>query len=327
MFATSTSSSTNNCKSKHQEEFVLFPFTNPTPRKNRNDRRYIERKETLTSNKRESHHDQHSDNRIANVGKNYCGNLSYESKTTTSMSGFHTALDIPNASIMTEHRDETGNDESKWVEFGIQNSETDTTPNELSPISMKVQLGQADVYDLSQVGKFIDHDQNDDTETSTTEYDDDLEYGPSPVANGDTGVSTRAQLSTELGYEKTNQNVSSHILMLITNMGMNRTQVQNQQRATMMLNALNISYETIDGSDPESKDIRNELFKLSDMRGMYPQFFIITESNDEEPQTKFLGDFETIEGINDSSSLPTEILDANPTLLTWDRIPYLSYQK
>jgi hypothetical protein len=53
----------------------------------------------------------------------------------------------------------------------------------------------------------------------------------------------------------------------------------------------------------------------------------VTEDENGTPQTSFLGDWETIEGINDSSSLPAEILDANPTLLTWDRIPGISYRK
>jgi hypothetical protein len=332
MFANSTD--------KRPNEFVLFPFTNPTPRKNRYNISNSETSVSLTSKR---------DNITANVTTNSSGHHKYKSTAVTSessLSGFtiNTTIDQPNRSQMSnqnkifsnfenDHTEESGNDDARWVEFGIENSnetteDVETQQNELSPLSMKVQLGQADAYEAPVKNKYADYNPNDDTVTSTTEYDDDLDYGPSPLQNDDTELLSSPPLSTELDNEDTsNPKVKSHILMLVTNMGMNRTQVQNQQRATMMLNALNISYDTLDGSDPDNKDIRNELFKLSDMRGMYPQFFIVTENiNNEDVETKFLGDFETIEGINDSSSLPMEILDANPTLLTWDRIPYLSYR-
>ena len=44
------------------------------------------------------------------------------------------------------------------------------------------------------------------------------------------------------------------VLVLVTKLGMNREQVQNQQRAITMLKGKNIPYETIDGSDPENKE-------------------------------------------------------------------------
>ena len=145
------------------------------------------------------------------------------------------------------------------------------------------------------------------------------EEEPTPVVDEVESVETEAPPTTDGDFK-------GHILMMVTNMGMNRTQVQNQQRAAMLMNALHIPYETIDGSDPANKNVRNELFKLSDMRGIYPQFFVVSGKGDEPPQTTFLGDWETIEGINDSSSLPAELLEANPTLLTWDRIPGLVFR-
>jgi hypothetical protein len=249
------------------------------------------------------------------------------------MSGFDSTFDLPNKHTIPKEKllfadfdddklsDTFVKDEKEWVTFGARSDAT--TPgsenSDLSPMSTKVQVGRVDI------------DENDDTVTSTTEYDDDVDYGPSPLTK--VNVEETSPLSfTEMGGDTSESNaeteatIKSHILMLVTNMGMNRTQVQNQQRATMMLKALNITYETVDGSDPMNKEIRNELFTISDTRGAYPQFFLVTDHGDDsELKITFLGDFETIEGINDSSSLPTEILDANPTLLTWSRIPHLSY--
>jgi hypothetical protein len=216
-------------------------------------------------------------------------------------------------------------DEERWDAFGIQGSDGQATPSpaELSRMSTKVQLGQAEVYDsaiekldcLKVVNISALHDSVDDSV-----------FGPSPL--GDREASPEFACSPyEVVCEPPEESNKSYILMLATNMGMNRTQVQNQQRATMMFNALSIPFETIDGSDPSNKDLRNELFNLSEMRGAYPQFFVVSEDEHGTPQTSFLGDWETIEGINDSSSLPAEILQANPTLTTWDRIPGLSHQK
>ena len=61
---------------------------------------------------------------------------------------------------------------------------------------------------------------------------------------------------------------------------------------------------------------RNELFKLSGLRGVYPQFFVL----EGEEELEFLGDWEKIEAINDASSLPQEILMNNPSIMTWDKV-------
>ena len=321
------------------DEFTFFPFTSPNPKGNR--RKYHS----------------NTDSKVPNISKGIslqrtpqsdCGSSSTTKTNGTEISsivsGFDRTFDKQNTNTMLGQRslladfadskagDTLVTNEEKWVTFGAQPDATpDTQNDDLSPMSTKVQVGQADTYD-EKIDLDKDGDPNDDTVTSTTDYDDDADYGPVPatIAN----LERTSQSCIETSGEKFESNsagtatTKSHILMLVTNMGMNRTQVQNQQRATMMLNALNIIYETIDGSDPLNKEVRNELFAISEIRGAYPQFFIVTDHGDDSDlQISFLGDFETFEGINDSSSLPNEILDANPTLLTWSRIPYLSYQK
>jgi hypothetical protein len=44
------------------------------------------------------------------------------------------------------------------------------------------------------------------------------------------------------------------LIMLMTSMSVNREQMQNQQRATNLLQARKIKYELIDGADPTEKD-------------------------------------------------------------------------
>jgi hypothetical protein len=117
----------------------------------------------------------------------------------------------------------------------------------------------------------------------------------------------------------------SHILILTSSMGMNN---RNQHRAIQLLDALGFLYENLDGSDVANKEIRNELFRISGMHGVYPLFFLVREDDDaldlnRDDLVQFLGDWETVEGINDSSALPKEILDANPGILTWEKIPGL----
>jgi len=36
--------------------------------------------------------------------------------------------------------------------------------------------------------------------------------------------------------------------------------------------------------------------------------------------TAYLGDWDAIEALNDASGLPEDILDANPTIMTWDKV-------
>lgn len=105
-------------------------------------------------------------------------------------------------------------------------------------------------------------------------------------------------------------------MLLVSNVSLNRAVTQNQEKARTLLNSLRIDYFEIDGSDPKNKKIRNELFEISGQPVLYPQFFLVEHVR----ETKFLGDFDEVEAINDASSLSTEVLEANPSLLTWERV-------
>jgi len=40
----------------------------------------------------------------------------------------------------------------------------------------------------------------------------------------------------------------------------------------------------------------------------------------EDGHITFLGDWDKIEAVNDASSLPDDILEANPSILTWEKV-------
>jgi len=114
------------------------------------------------------------------------------------------------------------------------------------------------------------------------------------------------------------QNMSEQkkLLVLISRGVSDRTQAANQSRALTLLRAKNTPYLEVDGNDPEMKEIRDELFQISNLRGNYPQFFLAFPDG----STTFLGDWEKVEAINDSSDLPEDILENNPNIETWEKV-------
>jgi hypothetical protein len=109
------------------------------------------------------------------------------------------------------------------------------------------------------------------------------------------------------------------LLVLISKASGNQQQVANQDRAMTMLQSQRIEPDILDGADPNHKDRRNELFGIIGMRGNYSQFFVV-----ENGKTSFLGDFDVIEGVNESGSLKTTILGDTSAVETTSRsVPLL----
>lgn len=106
-------------------------------------------------------------------------------------------------------------------------------------------------------------------------------------------------------------------LILISNGISDRKQMSQQNLSLNLLNARRVLYETVDGADPDPLQIhrRNDLFKISGIRGKYPQWFIV----DEDENVTYIGDWETISEINDNDDLPPEILASHPDIMTWNK--------
>lgn len=62
---------------------------------------------------------------------------------------------------------------------------------------------------------------------------------------------------------------------------------------------------------------------MSGLRAHYPQFFLV----EPDGSLSFLGDWDRIEGVNDASGLPEEILNANPQILTWTKLQLADSQQ
>lgn len=72
------------------------------------------------------------------------------------------------------------------------------------------------------------------------------------------------------------EDLESKILVLIATQTTDREVPYDQQNALCTLEAYGVSHFTMDGSDPVHREVRNELFKLSQQTGpeyTYPQFF------------------------------------------------------
>lgn len=82
---------------------------------------------------------------------------------------------------------------------------------------------------------------------------------------------------------------------------------KNQLRALTILQANGFSEPeifSVDGTCPHQKSLRNELFAISGLRGVYPQLFV---RNAETKKFEFFGDFDKIESLNDCDQLRHEI--------------------
>ena len=110
---------------------------------------------------------------------------------------------------------------------------------------------------------------------------------------------------------------SQKILVCLVSQGVNnRTQEANQSVALRWFNSKQIPYITVDGMDPNQRRKRDELFEISGLRGNYPQFFFLYENG----TVQYLGNFNTLERLNESSNLPLEVLSRHVEIETFDKI-------
>jgi len=73
------------------------------------------------------------------------------------------------------------------------------------------------------------------------------------------------------------------------------------------MNAFKVEHKQIDGADPSVKELRNELFGISGVRGSYPQVFL----TDQVEKTEFIGGFEKIQNLVEENSTPVATLEAS----------------
>lgn len=54
-----------------------------------------------------------------------------------------------------------------------------------------------------------------------------------------------------------------------------------------------IDHKVVDGADPAQKELRDELFGISGIRGKYPQVFLTNKTD----KTEFIGDFNAVQEL------------------------------
>jgi len=107
------------------------------------------------------------------------------------------------------------------------------------------------------------------------------------------------------------------ILICLISRGVHdRVQSSNQKNVQDWFHTRKVPHTVIDGMDPAQREIRNKLFEISGIRGNYPQFFFEFEDG----AINFLGNFDKVHDLNETTGLPAEILVQHPELETWDKI-------
>lgn len=76
------------------------------------------------------------------------------------------------------------------------------------------------------------------------------------------------------------------------------------------------TWHEVDGSQMENKQERNTLFGISGKKGEYPQVFLKSASG----ETRFVGNFEQVQNLNECAQLPPATLAARPDLDTFDKV-------
>jgi hypothetical protein len=102
------------------------------------------------------------------------------------------------------------------------------------------------------------------------------------------------------------------VLMLVSASAMKREVLANQRMAETLLTASRIPFTILDGSDPENKSRRDELFGISRLRGLYPQFFRVEHANaatnTTTTTTTFVGDWDFVQSSNECGTLVRDLL-------------------
>uniref|UniRef100_A0A7S2RWF3 ADF-H domain-containing protein n=1 Tax=Rhizochromulina marina TaxID=1034831 RepID=A0A7S2RWF3_9STRA len=110
---------------------------------------------------------------------------------------------------------------------------------------------------------------------------------------------------------------AGQVLVLISGMPSTSIIEGNQTSTRQIFTGKGITaVRYIDGVSPENKEERNSLFTLSGKRGVYPQVFI----KDPVGTIKFVADFEELQSLNDTDTLPADVLDANPQIPSFSRV-------
>lgn len=106
---------------------------------------------------------------------------------------------------------------------------------------------------------------------------------------------------------KVTEHDGKSFVVLMSTYGSNIQQKTNQDRLKTILASNGVVALEIDASHPDNKELRNELFTLSGIRGNFPQVFV----EDGDFNYTFVGGFDDLEALNDAGTLMTVLKDTS----------------
>jgi hypothetical protein len=104
-------------------------------------------------------------------------------------------------------------------------------------------------------------------------------------------------------------------ILLVTAMPVNTIVEGEHESIKNILTGHGINWVEVDGSDMAQRERRNQLFGISGKKGLYPQVFIKEAGG----STKFIGDFQMVQDMNECSQLPAETIAANPEMPVFEK--------
>jgi hypothetical protein len=127
-------------------------------------------------------------------------------------------------------------------------------------------------------------------------------------------------MQTSLTYQELIQTATgeAHTLniciLLVTAMPVNTIVEGEHENIRNILTGHGINWVEVDGSDMAQRERRNQLFGISGKKGLYPQIFIKEAGG----STKFIGDFQMVQDMNECGQLPAETIAANPDMVIFE---------
>jgi hypothetical protein len=128
--------------------------------------------------------------------------------------------------------------------------------------------------------------------------------GAEAEAGAGAGVEVEVEVEVEAEAEaeaevETKKEGTKRLVVLVSNSTVDPKEQADQRRALVLLEAVGIYPEKLDGGDPGQAERRNKLFEVSGVKASYPQFFVVDD--DETPQ--FIGQYEDIRAMADEDKL------------------------
>jgi hypothetical protein len=138
----------------------------------------------------------------------------------------------------------------------------------------------------------------------------------------ETSVSLQSVLKNTLSRSSSLQpsKIDSHslqqneprLILLVTNLSVNRQQVTNQKIVKTLLHSQGFEdVQEIDGADPSLREVRNNLFQISGVHANYPQLFL-----EQDDTILFVGTVQTVQELHDDGLLTRDYLGPQHTTTT-----------